>query len=202
MNTEMPRLWLTPLMRGLVLCIFSASASAAAIPEVESNDSFSNPQKVAVPAGGLTISARIGAADADMTSDLDFYTFDGTEGDTPSISIAGALQPDGSGSCLGFPSNIALFDSTGNLVSGSSSFCDTLTEARINKATLPATGKYVMGVSSWSHIFMPNGEVDSADAPTPGGTYQLAISAVRTPNPPVDTPPPTDIPPPVDTPPS
>jgi len=69
--------------------------------------------------------------------------------------------------------------------------CDGLTEPSF-KTTVAGPGRrtYKVGVSSWSHIFLDDGVVDSADMPTPGGTYQLVISGVTTPTPPAPPPPP------------
>ncbi len=108
MNTEMQRRLFTPLVRGLFVCLLGSYAftATAGITEVEvpPNDSLSAAQSTPVPATGLTISAMIGATAGDLTTDVDFFTFDATQGDTPSITIVGAMtSPDAAGNCTGFP---------------------------------------------------------------------------------------------------
>ncbi|MEO8158175.1 MAG: hypothetical protein ABI648_10290 [Betaproteobacteria bacterium] len=205
MNTEMQRRLITPLVRGLIVCLFGASgfASAATISEAESNDSLSSAQAVSVPAEGLTISGAIGNSAGDATTDADFYSFDATEGDTPLIQIVGALKADGTGTCAGFPSLIALFDSLGNVRAMGDAECATGMEPRIFNSTLPATGKYYVVVSGYPHWADQGGVLQNMEFATPGGTYQLVIGGVRDPNPaPPPAQPPVVTPPPVDTPPA
>jgi hypothetical protein len=116
---------------------------------------------------------------------VDFFTFEGTQGDTPGISTIGA--------CPAFPSNLVLYDGLGNIWGSAAGNCEDGTEALINAVTLPATGTYVVGVSAWTHTFLEKGVVENADVPTPGGVYQLVIAGVHNPTP---VPPPQDPPPP------
>ncbi|MFL6581106.1 MAG: PPC domain-containing protein [Burkholderiales bacterium] len=194
MNTDMRRRLLAPLVRGFVICLLGSPvvASAAAISESEPNDTWKSPQQVSVPAEGLSISGVIGQLGNDWNTDVDFFTFEGTEGDTPGISTIGA--------CPGFPSNLVLYDAWGNIRGSAAGNCEDGIEALMNAVTLPGTGTYILGVSSWSHTFLENGVVENLDGQTPGGTYQLVIAGVHnpTPVPPPQNPPP---PPPQDTPP-
>jgi len=177
MNTEMRRRLFTPLVRGLLVCLLGSSgfAAAAAVTEVGLTD-WSNPQAVHVPAEGLTISGVIDGTWVAPAIDVDFFSFDATQGDTPTMVINGAMKPD----CTGFPSNIALYDSNGNLLTSSTSSDCPGIDASISNVTLQATGKYIVGISSFTHYFIgPDGLVDNASMPTPGGDYQLVISGVR-----------------------
>ncbi|MBI3526706.1 MAG: PPC domain-containing protein [Betaproteobacteria bacterium] len=197
MNTETQRRMFAPLVRGLLVCLLGSYAftAIAGITEVEPNDSLSTAQSTPVPATGITISAMIGRTAGDLTTDVDFFTFDATQGDTPSITIVGAMGPaDAAGNCSGFPSNLALYDSLGNMLGGGQETCG-LADAMINNVTLSSTGKYFVAVSAWSHYFDPDGVVENMDMATPGGPYQLVINNVRNPTP---TPPPP--PPPVQSP--
>jgi hypothetical protein len=181
MNTEMQRRLFAPLVRGLVVCLlgYSGLAAAGAITEVEPNDSISSAQSISVPPEGLTISAAIGLIGGGFTTDVDFFTFDATAGDFPSLTIVGAMKPD----CTGFPSNIALFDSVGNLLGQSTSSDCPGADASISNVTLQATGKYVVAVSAYTHYFDQGGVVENADMAPPGGSYQLVISGVHNPAP-------------------
>ncbi len=204
MNTEMQRRLFTPLVRGLLVCFlgYSGFAPAAAVAEVESNDSISNAQSTPVPPEGLTISAVIGQIGGGYTTDVDFFTFAATQGDTPSIMIVGAMKPDATGTCTGFSSVIALYDAVGNLLGQSESNCP-FADALINNVTLSATGKYVVAVSGYPHYWDQGGVALNIDMPSPGGDYQLVISRVVDPTPapaPTPTPAPTPIPTPDPTP--
>jgi len=168
MNTEMRRRLFTPLVRGLLVCLLGSSGFAAAAAVTESGlTDWSNPQAVHVPAEGLTISGVIDGTRVAPAIDVDFFSFDATQGDTPTMVINGAMKPD----CTGFPSNIALYDSNGNLLTSSTSSDCPGIDASISNVTLHATGKYIVGISSFTHYFIgPDGLVDNASMPTPGGT--------------------------------
>lgn len=199
MNTEMQRRLIAPLVRGLLICSLAGStafATAAAVDEVEPNNSISSAQSIAVPPEGLSISAVMGQINDDFTTDVDFYTFDGTQGDTPSIMIVGAMQPDATGTCTGFSSIIALYDSVGNMLGQGEASCPDA-DAFINNVTLSVTGKYIVAVSGYPHYFDQGGEALNIDMPSPGGDYQLVIGGVHNPTP---TPTPTPTPDPTPTP--
>jgi hypothetical protein len=204
MNTEMQRRFIVPLVRGLVLCFLVSSglASAAAINEVEPNDTLLSAQPIYVPAEGTSVSAVIGELNGPWNADVDFFTFDGTQGDVPSIATVGALNPDAPGSCLGFPANLALYDAAGTMVAMASGDCFAGTEAFINSYTLPATGTYTIGVSAWNfHALNDGGAMDNPDLLYTGGPYLLVVNGVRDSSPP-PTPVPTPTPPPTLPPPS
>ncbi len=177
MNTEIRRRLFRPILRGLLVCLLGSSgfATAAAVTESGPTD-WLNPQAVHVPAEGLTISGVIDGTWVAPAFDVDFFSFDATQGDTPTMVINGAMKPD----CTGFPSNIALYDSNGNLLGSSTSSGCPGVDASMSNVTLQATGKYIIGVSSFTHYFIgPNGLVDNASVNTPGGDYQLVINGVR-----------------------
>ena len=183
MNTGMQRRLFKPLVRGLLVCMLGTSgfAAAAAITEVEPNESISSAQSTPVPPEGLTISAVIGQTDGSYTSDVDFFAFDATQGDTPSIMIVGAMKADSTGSCNGFSSIVGLFDALGNLLAQGEAACPT-NDAFINNVTLPATGTYFVAVSGFPHYWDQGGVSPYIGIPSPGGDYQLAISGVLGPD--------------------
>ncbi|MEO8166348.1 MAG: hypothetical protein ABI619_13225, partial [Betaproteobacteria bacterium] len=197
MTTEMQRSVLSLLKRGLFVCLLGsfALANAAAITEIEPNDSLSSAQQTPIPPEGLSISGAVGNSAGDPTIDADFFTFEGTAGDTPLIQLVGSLQPDGTGTCAGFPSLIALYDSMGNVRAMADAECVTGTEPRIAGSTLPTTGMYTVVVSAYPHWADQSGVLQNMEYATPGGTYQLQISGVHNPHPPVASPPPEESPP-------
>ena len=201
MNTEMQRRLLTPLVRGLLVCLlglYGLNATAAAINEVEPNNSISTAQSTPVLPEGLTISGVIGTIGGGLTTDVDFFTFDATQGDTPSLMTVGALKPDATGTCIGFASIIALYDSVGNMLGQGQADCAS-GEAIINNVTLSATGKYLVMVSGFPHYGDQGGIPLNIDMPSPGGAYQLVINGIRNPTP-VPVPAPTPVPVPAPTP--
>ncbi|HEX9450742.1 MAG TPA: hypothetical protein VF934_04950 [Burkholderiales bacterium] len=200
MNTEMQRRLLMLLVRALLVCMLGASgfAAAATITEVEPNDSISSAQSTPVPSEGLTISAVVGELDGLDTTDADFFAFDATEGDTPSITIVSAMI-DASGACSLFMNYIALYDALGKLLGQSLTNCP-VADASINGVTLPATGRYFVAISGYPHFWDEGGVSPYMSYPTVSGPYQLIISGVRDPNaapvpaPPAPTPAPSPSP--------
>lgn len=197
MNTEIRRRLITPLVRGLFVCLLGSSGftAAATITEVEPNDSISSAQSTPVPPLGLTISAVIGQVGGGNTTDVDFFTFDATAGDTPSITIVGAMQFDPTtGACNGFSSIIGLYDALGNLKGQGEAVCGG-SEAVINNVTLPATGTYFVAVSGWPHYWDQGGLFTNSGVAYAGGPYQLVIGGVINPTPtPTPTPTPAPLP--------
>ena len=185
MNTEMQRRVCVPLVRGLVVCLLATSGfvSAAAITEAESNDAIADAQQITIPAEGLTISGEIGDGSGTPNTDVDFYTFSGMQGDTPVIATIGTTQPDGNGTCLGFPSVLTLYDSALNVLAENLADCGTGTEARIDNYTLEANGTYYLAVAEWPHIGATGAVTQGMFFPTEGGSYQVAISGVHVPPP-------------------
>ena len=204
MNTKTQRRMFAPLMCGLLVCLLSSYTftAVAGITEIEPNDSISAAQPTPVPPTGLTISGVIGTIGGGITTDVDFFTFDATHGDTPSLMTVGALKPNATGTCTGFASIIALYDSAGNMLGQGQADC-AVGEALINNVTLSATGKYLVMVSGYPHYGDQGGIPLNIGMPSPGGDYQLVINGVRNPTPvpgPAPTPAPTLTPPPTPSP--
>src|SRR5579859_4748876 len=200
MNTELQRRLIAPLVRGLLVCLLGSAgfAAAGAVTEVEPNDSIASANSTPVPPEGLTISAVIGDIGGGPTTDVDFFSFDATAGDIPSITIVGAMQVDASGACNGFSSIIGLYDASGSLLAQGEAVCPT-SEAFINGVALPATGTYFIAVSGWPHYWDVGGTFSNSSIAFSGGPYQLVISGITgstaTPTPtPAPTPTPTPAP--------
>ena len=199
MNTEMRQRLLMPLVRGLLVGLLCSSwiAAAATISEAEPNDSLSSAQSTPVPPEGLSISAVVGELDGLDTYDADFFAFDATEGDTPSIAISSAMI-DSTGACSVFMTVIGLYDALGNLLGQGSTNCP-VADSFISGVTLSATGRYFVAVSGFPHFWDQGGVSPYMSYPTASGAYQLAISGVRDPNA-APAPAPTPVPVPTPTP--
>ena len=182
MNTEMQRRFVMPLVRGLLVCMLGSSgfAVAAEITEVEPNDSMSGAQSTPVPSGGLTISGVVGQMDGSMNYDADFFAFDATEGDTPTITIVSAMT-DATGACSAFSTVIGLYDALGNLWGHGATNCP-VADSFISGVTLPATGKYFVAVSGYPHFWDVGGVSPYMGYPAVSGEYKLVINGVRNPN--------------------
>ena len=153
-------------------------AQASATDEIEPNDTVDTAQRVDIPDGSVSVSGVIG--NGSTAGDLDFYTFYGQEGDVVTVDI-----DDGWGGTQNVDTVVALFattdgypmlsmnDDAPDLDTGSTSTSD----ARIDNFRLPATGFYVVGVSSYPRYF-DNGGVVSNPTMVSNGDYTLVISGV------------------------
>jgi pre-peptidase len=165
-----------------------ASNVAHAVDEVEDNlNSIDAPQRLEIVNGGAAVAGSIGAmtTSAALSADLDFYSFDGTEGDMVTIAITGGMKDFGSTS-RSVDTILGLFGPDRSLVNVNDDDLETgSSDARIANARLPATGTYVVGVSSFPRMFMEGGGVVNPTVltPTSNGSYMLTISGVSMPAP-------------------
>ena len=193
MTTEMLQRLTKPLVRGLFVCsfVYSGVTAAAVFTEAEPNSSIATANSTLVPPEGLNISAVIGQIGGGKTNDVDFFAFDATQGDTPSLKIVGAMQVDATGTCTGFSSIVGLYDALGNLLGHNEAKCP-VTDAFLNNVTLPASGKYFVAVSGYPHYWGQGGTSPYIGILSAGGPYQLVVNGVRNPNaPPAPAPLPT-----------
>lgn len=167
----------------LAAMLATCSAAALAVDEVESNA----PIQIAQPLtrgsdGSVTISASVSTP-----ADVDYYSFQGTEGEKIRIDIDGGVQISPLGVLSGVDTTIALFgpgpafmklaenddNTTLPLDEGSAHVGDSL----IPEFRLPETGTYVVGVSRRNGMFTNGGGFVSARAPALSvGTYSLVIA--------------------------
>lgn len=170
------------------LAASAASGTALAVDEAEPNNTMATAQRVEVSAGGsVQINGVMGVLTGTMTTDVDFYTFQGTEGDVVTIDIDGGIKPAASGRSV--DTIVALFgpcpvptapkcidnDDKSPLDLGSTSIRD----ARIDPYRLPRSGSYIVGVSSYPRSFNNNGSLRSSTLnSTSNGAYALIISGV------------------------
>lgn len=174
------------------LAAFGASGLAFAIYEAEPNDSLATAQRLEIGSGGrVEVTAAIGNNPITGVNDLDLYVFEGTVDDLVTINIDGGYKGNVVGSV---DTTIAIFGPDGrkldwsdDALSVDSGSLSTL-DSRIDNFRVPATGAYVVGVSSFPRDF---GDYccNVIDTPaTSNGSYTLLISGVTPPAPPPPAP--------------
>jgi hypothetical protein len=180
-----------------------ATSVAHAVIEMEGNDSVSTPQPLPVTNGSVEVTGSIGTTSPSLpaVADVDFYSFEATEGDVVQIDINGGMKDFASGS-RAVDTVIAVFASDLNftLLRQNDDADDTdfgsisTSDSRIVDFVVPATGKYIVGVSSFPRTFNDMGggglTSTSVDPNVGNGSYTLTVTGVTTPPPVVETPPP------------
>ena len=167
-----------------LLAGWGASGSALAVNEVERNDPVSSAQHLVFGTdGSVQVNGFMGALSGPAFRDVDFYSFQGTQGDVVTVDIDGGMLANGTG----LDTILAIFGPEGGLPlrqvddggfpldPGSVSPFD----ARITNFRLPVTGTYVVGVSSFPGEFrdvntLSSGELSSNSS----GAYTLIVSGV------------------------
>jgi hypothetical protein len=185
MSTRLQQQFRATLVGGLMASLFYAHALYGAIPEVEPNNTKAQAQVLVVPTGGVTVSAMLGVAPGALTTDFDWYAFDGQAGDVPTIMVVSDATWD---------SFLGLYDWLGNLLvvnddaypmnPGSKSPLDS----RIDTYRLAATGRYYIAVTASARSpLLANYALANSSISAAGGAYSLIVSgvtAVATPAPP------------------
>ncbi len=177
----------TLAMPAIVASLFVGTSVFAQIAEQEPTDPISSSQLVSIPSSDpISITGVLGTMGEPAVADLDFYSFQGTAGDTVSIDI-----DNGDGGAQSVDTVIALFgpgpsfrllaendDSPldSPIDPGSISRLDSV----ITSFTLPESGVFTVGVSNYPRIFISGGDVRN---PTfvQNGDYTLIISGVTQP---------------------
>jgi hypothetical protein len=165
------------------LAASAASGAALAVDEAEFNNLFQTPQSLTIGSDGtVTVNAVMGTETGTMVADVDFFSFDGTEGDVVTIDIDGGMKATG----RSVDTIVAIFGPCGILChrqkddaapadEGSISSLD----ARLDLVRLPVTGTYTVGVSSSPRAFRPDGTtISNALNSRSNGRYTLIISGV------------------------
>jgi hypothetical protein len=165
------------------LAAFGASSLALAIYEVEPNAPLGSAQQLVIGStGGVEVSAILGNPAGDLVADVDFYVFEGREGDVVTIDIDGGMKLGSSARSV--DTVIAIFDQGGKkLRENDDSSVDPGSahsfDSRIDNFRLPASARYTVGVSSWPRFLQEGGTVSStALNGNSNGTYTLLISGV------------------------
>lgn len=165
---------LSILAAGL-LTLGPIQAFATSLPESETNHPLSNAQVLPSTASQMQISGAI-SSDHDA-NDVDFFSFHANEGDVLTLDIDYGDSSDENG----LDTIIAIFDGNGRGLRanddaspdpGSQSGRDS----RIDNFVVPATGNYIVGVSSYPRQFRHYGEVTSGNLDE--GTYELVIDGL------------------------
>jgi len=175
----------------VLVAVSGVSKPALAVYEVEPNEPIASAQRIVVGSGGgAEVSGAVGALSGAMTNDVDFYSFEGREGDVVTLDIDGGIKDSGS-SARSVDTIIAIFgpgpayrklrenDDGGTPPDfGSVSGLDS----RITNFRLPATGVYTVGVSSYPRFFRDGGSLTSSTMNArSNGSYTLIITGVTPP---------------------
>ncbi|MEC4669329.1 MAG: PPC domain-containing protein [Nitrospirota bacterium] len=173
----------TLAMPAIVASLFVGTSVFAQIVEQEPTDPISSSQLVSIPSSDpISITGVLGTIGEPAVADLDFYSFQGTGGDTVSIDI-----DNGWGGAQSVDTVIALFGpgpSFPLLVQNDDSPLDpgstNIKDSEITSFTLPEFGVFTVGVSSYPRFFIDGGDVVN---PTfvQNGDYTLIISGVTQP---------------------
>jgi methionine-rich copper-binding protein CopC len=176
-----------------------ASGTVLAVDEVEKNnpaarnDSIGTAQRLEIGTGGsVEVNGVLGVLSGPATNDVDFYSFEGREGDVVTVDIDGGMKLAGSG-MRSVDTIVALFGPGPCPLSTLCAMVDDAKlpldpgsihrfDARIDPIRLPRTGIYTVGVSSAPRFFNPNGTLRSTSLnSTSNGSYTLVISGVTPP---------------------
>jgi hypothetical protein len=173
-----------------LLAAYGVSTAAFAVPEVEPNDTIDAAQDLlSVDGGTVEVNGVIGVESYEMEAiaDVDFFSFEGKEGDVVTLDIDGGMKPGAAPDVRHVDTYIAVF---GQGFAGPLTVLDVSQDeepvdlgsamredARIDNFTLPKTGKYWVGVSSFPRELTHNGfsTSDFLDF-TSNGRYTLLIS--------------------------
>jgi hypothetical protein len=196
----------TRISNAVAAAFLAASAQLAfAVDEVEPNDTAATAQQLVVGTDGpVVIQATIGVNEPNvpLIADVDYYTFEGSEGNAITIDIDGGMKAPGE-TGLNVDTRIALFkagptgqweillqvDNSLTVDEGSVTTGGGERDARIDEPpfALPADGRYLVGVISSPRFFKDDGTPEGELLPSgggrafPNGGYKLIISGVTPP---------------------
>lgn len=176
------------------LLFAAAGTPAFAVEEVEPNHPITAAQGLEIRQDGTAeVNGVIGveALSAAPVIEVDYYWFEGKEGDVITVNIDGGMKPAGStvrsvDTILGVfwvgpgPTFELKRTNDDGLPIDAGSIARN--DARIDNLLLEKTGKYVIGVSSFPREFVPGGG-GAVTSPrfmgsNPNGSYKLLISGV------------------------
>jgi hypothetical protein len=177
----------TTYIRFAVAAAFVAASVAGnvafAVEEAEPNDSMSSAQQIAIGSGG-----GVGQVTGAISSgaDVDYYYFEGQEGDVVTVDIDGTTNGLDTIITLVGPGIVDAPDNDDPVVGDEGS--ETTSDSRIDRYNLPGSGTFIVGVSSWPHFFNNDGSpVDGMDGQS-SGSYTLLVTVERQAPPPAPTP--------------
>jgi len=159
--------------------------------QAAANDPINLAQPLLIDAsGGVTVRGVLGTSDpaGTVSGDLDFYSFEGREGDVVTFDIDYGMKPAGSTErsvdtvlgVFGPGPDYALLrmNDDGGILAGDPESISSA-DSRILNFRLPASGTYTVGVSSFPRAFINGGGVTRTTLGTrSNGRYELVISGV------------------------
>jgi len=169
----------------------STGAAFAVDEQVAPHNTIATAQRLEVGAGGsVTVNGLLGnrLLTEPAIVDVDFYSFEGTEGDVVTINIDGGIKR-GPTTLRSVDTIVALFGPCTTITApkcievddpktGDAGSIDRR-DSRIDPYRLQRSGVYTVGVSSFNRKFNPNGTLTStALNSTSNGSYTLIISGV------------------------
>lgn len=167
----------TTLIAGVVAQV--TSGYAFGLEETEENNPLPQAQYITADSSShISINGMIGQLNANTNSDLDFFEFYARQGDVIDVDIDHGMdgqQP--------IDTLIAIFDENGTIVRENDQAADVdegsvdVSDARIDKFVVPATGTYKVGVSNFPRKFKDGGDVYNSGAAF-YGDYELNISGI------------------------
>ena len=180
----------------MLAALLTAPGLVLAAPEAETNDSAAQAQSLQIgeinvdgkATTGAIIDGAIGTVTGADALDVDYFVFEGKEGDTVTFDIDGGMKTSGKkvDTILGlygpgptFPFMTQKDDAGMPLDAGSISGLD----ARLDGIRLPKSGTYLVGVSSTPRRFATTAGGGTVTVAKPLGTnangsYKLTISGV------------------------
>ena len=178
----------------VLVASLSTGAAFAVDEQAAAHDTIATAQRLEINStGSVTVFGVLGGrlrTDA-LRPDVDFYSFQGTEGDVVKLNIDGAAKPSTNPE-RSLDSYIALFGPCPTATAPKCIFNDdaprdagslttTSMDSRIDNPgyRLPRSGVYTVGVTSFRRPFANNGAVSTASLTnTANGSYTLIISGV------------------------
>ena len=164
------------ILAAALLALGPLQVLATSLPESEPNHPLSNAQMLPGTASQVVISGEI-SVNHDG-NDVDYFRFHANAGDvlTLDIDYGDSITGDGALDTI-----IAIFDATGRGLRANDDASvdpgsETRRDSRIDNFLVPATGDYIVGVSSYPRFFMNGGDVRSGAVDE--GTYQLVIDGL------------------------
>jgi len=178
-----------------IAAAFIAASAAANADVVNEQTAPNNPINLAQPliidsSGGVTVNGVLGTevVGAAATDDIDFYSFEGREGDVVTFDVDYGMKSAASGE-RSVDTNIAVFgpgpdyivlrqNDDGGILAGDPESLSSA-DSRIVNFRLPASGTYTVGVSSFPRAFANGGGLTRTTLGSrANGRYVLVISGV------------------------
>jgi len=188
--TNKRQMWSATLIA--VFTAFLASRVALAADEAEPDDPYTSAQALTIGSDGTVTVTNASIYNTTAHRDVDFYSFHGNAGDVVTFNIDGGMNASFVGiyTSLGvwgpdYATNpVPLVTQTGSLTTDAGS--PTTADARIDNFPLPATGTYIVGVSTDPGEFVDINTLQTGGLSAAGwspdygvtGSYTLIISGV------------------------